>query len=140
MKVREIMNSQVQQISSSAMISEAANRMKIHNVGVLPVLQDNKIIGMLTDRDIVVRAVAVGMNPRMTVVKDIITPEVLYCSEDDDIEKAAKIMEDSQVRRLLVLGSEDTVVGLLSLGDIALKTSNNRLTWEVLERVCGPTP
>jgi len=139
MKVREIMSSHVQRISSSQMVSEAAERMKTFDVGALPILEDNKIVGMLTDRDIVVRAVAAGLDPKMTVVKDVFTPEVLCCSEEDDIETAAKIMEDNQVRRLVVLGDDQTVVGMLSLGDLALKTSNDYLTYEVLERVCEPT-
>ena len=139
MKIREIMSSHVQSISSSAMVSEAAERMKRFDVGSLPILEDNKIVGMLTDRDIVVRAVAAGLDPKMTVVKDVFSPEIMYCSEEDDIEAAAKIMEDSQVRRLVVLGDNQTVVGMVSLGDLALKTSNDHLTYEVLERVCKPT-
>jgi CBS domain-containing protein len=136
MKVREIMSSHVQLISTSQMVSEAAERMKTLDIGALPILEDNKIVGMLTDRDIVVRAVAAGLNPKMTVVKDVFTPEVLCCSEEDDIETAARIMEDNQVRRLVVLGDDQAVVGMLSLGDLALKTSNDHLAYEVLERVC----
>ena len=138
MKVREIMSSHVKQISSSAMASEAADKMKTFDVGALPILEDNKIVGMLTDRDIVVRAIATGMDPKMTVIKDILTPEVLCCFEEDDISTAARIMEDNQVRRLVVLDNDKTVVGMISLGDLALKTSNDHLTYEILERVCGP--
>jgi len=139
MKVREIMSSHVQSISFSAMVSEAAEKMKIFDIGALPILEDNKIVGMLTDRDIVVRAAAAGLDPKTTVVKDVFTPEVMCCSEEEDIEAAGKIMEDSQVRRLVVLGDDQTVVGMVSLGDLALKTSNNHLTYEVLKRVCEPT-
>ena len=74
MKVREIMSTDVQRISSSAMVNEAAEKMRVFNIGCLPILEDNKIVGMLTDRDIVIRAVAAGINPRMTIVKDIYTP------------------------------------------------------------------
>ena len=139
MKVREIMSSPVKQISSSAMVSEAADKMKTFDVGALPILEDNKIVGMLTDRDIVVRTIAMDMDPKMTVIKDIFTPEVLCCFEEDDISTAAKIMEDNQVRRLVVLDNEKTVVGMISLGDLALKTSNDHLAYEILERVCEPT-
>jgi CBS domain-containing protein len=138
MKVREIMSSPVKQISSSAMVSEAADKMKTFDVGALPILEDNKIVGMLTDRDIVVRTIAMDMDPKMTVIKDIFTPEVLCCFEEDDISTAAKIMEDNQVRRLVVLDNEKTVVGMISLGDLALKTSNDHLAYEILERVCEP--
>ena len=138
MKVREIMNTLVQQISSGAMVSEAAERMRIFDIGALPVLEDSKIVGMLTDRDIVIRAVAAGLGPKMTVIKDVFTPNVLCCFHEDEIETAAKIMEDKQVRRLVVLGDNNTVAGILSLSDLALKASIDHLKYEILERVCEP--
>ena len=138
MKVKEIMSTHVQSISSSAMVSEAAERMRIFDIGALPVLEDKKIVGMLTDRDIVIRAVAAGLDPKMTVIKDVFTPNILSCSQEDEIETAAKIMEDNQVRRLVVLGDDNAVVGMLSLGDLALNTSIDHLTWEILEKVCEP--
>jgi CBS domain-containing protein len=138
MKVREIMSTHVQRISSSAMVSEAAEKMRIFDIGALPVLEDNKIVGMLTDRDIVIRAVAAGLDPKMTVIKDVFTPNILSCSQEDEIETAAKIMEDNQIRRLVVLGDDNTVVGMLSLGDLALKTGIDYLAFDILERVCEP--
>jgi CBS domain-containing protein len=139
MKVREIMSTHVQRISSSAMVSEAAEKMRIFDIGALPVLEENKIVGMLTDRDIVIRAIATGLDPKMTVIKDVFTPNVFCCSQEDDIETAARIMEDNQVRRLVVLGDDNSVVGMLSLGDLALKTSVDHLAFEILEKVCEPT-
>ena len=121
MKVREIMNTLVQQISSGAMVSEAAERMRIFDIGALPVL-----------------AVAAGLDPKMTVIKDVFTPNVLCCFHEDEIETAAKIMEDKQVRRLVVLGDNNTVAGILSLSDLALKASIDHLKYEILERVCEP--
>ena len=139
MKVREIISTHVQRISSSAMVSEAAEKMRIFDIGALPILEDNKIVGMLTDRDIVIRAIAAGLDPKMTAIKDVYTPNVLSCFEDDEIETAARIMEDNQVRRLVVLGNDNNVVGMISLGDLAFKTDVDHLTWEILERVCEPT-
>lgn len=139
MKVREIMSAYVQSISSSAMVSEAAERMRIFDIGAIPILENNKIIGILTDRDIVIRAIAAELDPKMTVIKDVYTPNILNCFEEDEIETAARIMEDNQVRRLVVLGDDNTVVGMLSLGDLALKTNIAHLTWEILEKVCEPT-
>ncbi len=139
MKAREIMSTYVQSISSSAMVSEAAERMRIFDIGALPILEDNKIVGMLTDRDIVIRVIAAGLDPKMTVIKDAYTPNIISCFEEDEIETAARIMEDNQVRRLVVLGDDSTVAGILSLGDLALKTNIEHLTWEILERVCEPT-
>ncbi len=139
MKVREIMSSHVQQISSSAMVAEAAEKMNTFDIGALPVLENNTIVGILTDRDIVIRTVAAGLDPKTTVIKDIITPGIFCCCEQDNIETAAQIMEDHQVRRLVVLAEDKTVVGMVSLGDLALKTSNDHLTYEVMERICEPT-
>lgn len=138
MKVKEVMSTNVKQISTNAMISEAAEKMKTFNIGVLPIFDNNKIVGLLTDRDIVVRAIAAGLDPKTTLIKNVYTPEVLSCSEDDDIETAAKIMEDNKVRRLMVFSNTQTLAGILSVGDLALKTSKDHLTYEVLEKVCEP--
>ncbi len=138
MKVRDVMSRHVQRISSSAMVCEAAEKMRIFDIGSLPVLEDNKIVGMLTDRDIVIRVVAAGLSPRMTVIKDVYTPDIICCYPDDDIEAAARVMEDNQIRRLLVLDHDDNIAGILSIGDLALKTNIDRLTYEILEKVCEP--
>ncbi len=138
MQVREIMSSNVKQIGSSAMIAEAAERMRKYDVGVLPVIQDRKTIGLITDRDIVIRAVAAGIDPRTTPVKDVITPGAVCCNEHEEVEKAARLMEDNQVHRVLVVDSENKMVGILSVGDLAMKTSDEHLAHEVLERVCEP--
>ena len=138
MKVREIMSTDVQRISSSAMVSEAAEKMRVFNIGCLPILEDNKIVGMLTDRDIVIRAIAAGSNPRMTIIKDIFTPNIIRCYEDDDIETAATIMEVHRVRRLVVIRNDNSVAGILSLGDLASKANIDHLTYEIMERVCEP--
>jgi len=138
MKVREIMSSHVRQIGANAKLNEAADRMRQYDVGVLPIVEGNKTVGIITDRDIVVRAVAAGMDPRGTAVTEAMTPEVAYCNEEDEVGKAARIMEDQQLHRLLVLNQEGVVVGILSVGDLALKTSDQHLAYEVLERVCEP--
>ncbi len=138
MKVRDVMSHHVQRISSSAVVSEAAEKMRIFNIGTLPILEDNKVVGMLTDRDIVIRVVAAGLNPKVTVIKDVYTPDIISCYTDDDLESAARIMEDNQVRRLLVLDHNDNIAGVLSIGDLALKTKIDYLTYEILEKVCEP--
>ena len=88
MKVREVMSSRVRQISSSAMISEAADRMKTLHVGMLPVVENKDIVGTISERDIVVRAVSAGMNPRTTPVKEVMTAGAVCCSAEDDVEGA----------------------------------------------------
>jgi CBS domain-containing protein len=138
MKVREIMSSPIVIISPDEMISEAAEKMSSYDVGVLPVKQKNKVVGMITDRDIVIRVIAERLDPKTTMVKQAMTREVMCCSEEDDVETAARMMEDRQIHRLLVLGSDDTLVGILSVADLACRAKDEHLTYEVLEKVCEP--
>jgi len=138
MKVREIMSSHVVQIADDASLVRAAQKMQSADVGILPVQQDNKTIGLITDRDIVVRAISAALDPETTHVQEVMTPEVLCCSEDDEIETAEQMMEENKVHRLVVLDSDNLVVGIISLGDLALKTSNEHLAYRALERICEP--
>lgn len=139
MKVGDIMNSPVEMISSDAMITEAAEKMKSCDVGVLPIIKkEDEIVGMITDRDIVVRVIAQNLDPKSTPVTEAMTPEPLCCFEDTDMQEAAKMMEDKQVHRLLVLGSDNEATGILSIGDIATKMKDEHLLHEVLETICEP--
>lgn len=138
MRVRDIMSTHVQQIRSDASVSEAADMMRNFDVGILPVLESNRVVGIITDRDIVIRGVAAGLDPDETNVKDVMTSDVICCSFDDDIATAARLMEENQVRRLIVLNDQQLVVGIVSLGDLAVKSQNEHLSYEVLERVCEP--
>jgi len=140
MKVRGIMSSPVETISPKAMITEAAEKMKSCDVGVLPVEKGNKVVGMITDRDIVVRVIAKKLDPQKHKGRTSNDRGAICCFEDDDIEAAAKMMEDKQIHRVLVLGSDDTPVGILSLGDLANRIRGERLACEVLERICEPAP
>ena len=138
MKVREIMSSHVVQIAENANLVEAAQKMQSADVGALPVEKGSRTVGMITDRDIVVRAISAELDPKTTTVGEAMTPDVLCCSEEDDIEAAERIMEDNKVHRLVVLGRDNNVVGIMSLGDLALKTSNEHLAYRALERICEP--
>jgi CBS domain-containing protein len=138
MRIGEIMSSHVQQIRSDASVSEAADMMRNFDVGVLPVVESNRVVGVITDRDIVIRSVAAGLNPEDTTVRDVMTSDVLCCSFDDDVEKAAQIMEENQVRRLVVLNDQELVVGIVSLGDLATRGRDEHISYEVLEKVCEP--
>jgi len=119
MKVRDIMTKGVECVSPDDTLQVAATKMKSLDVGPTPVCGDDRVVGMLTDRDIVLRAVAEGKDPRTTKVREAMTEEVIYCFEDDDTEDAAKLMEDRQVRRVLVMSREKRLVGIVSLGDLA---------------------
>jgi CBS domain-containing protein len=132
------MSSHVVQIADNANLVEAAKKMQSADVGALPVQKGNKTIGLITDRDIVVRAISAELDPKTTPVIEVMSPVVLCCSQEDAIETAERIMKDNKVHRLVVLGRNNTVVGVLSLGDLALKTSNEHLAYRALERICEP--
>jgi CBS domain-containing protein len=122
MKIGEVMTSQVEYIEPSTTLMEAAKKMRDLECGFLPVSDENKqkLQGVVTDRDITIRAVADGMDPATTRVDSIITDKVLYCYAEDDIEKAAESMRDQRVYRLIVLNNPDEkkLCGILSLGDL----------------------
>ena len=119
MKVSEVMSTDVQIASPDQTIQEAARIMAAIDAGVLPVGANDRLVGMITDRDIAVRAVALGLTPD-TPVRKVMSAEVLYCTEDDDIEDVAHNMSDIKVRRLPVINKSKRLVGIVSLGDIAL--------------------
>jgi CBS domain-containing protein len=138
MKISEIMTSNFEMIDSTESLIEAAREMKSLDVGALPVREGTRLIGIITDRDIVVRGLAEGRNPDSTQVKDLISSEVVYCYEDDSVEDAARLMEDHQIRRLIVCKHDQTPVGIVSLGDLAVKTRKDELSGEALERISEP--
>ena len=119
MKISECMTSDVQTVTPEQPIREAAQFMLRADTGVLPVLDSDNLIGMITDRDIAVRAVAEGRGPD-TPVRDAMTDDGLFVYEDQDVEEAAMLMSDRQVRRLAVKSRDgDRLVGIISLADIS---------------------
>jgi len=135
MLLRDIMTQGVVEIPPQTTLKEAAERMRTLDVGVLPVCDGQRILGILTDRDIALRGVAEGCDPNTTCVTEAMTPDVIYCFDDEDVREAAKLMEQRQIRRLLVMDHQKHAVGIVSLGDIATRTQDERLSGEVLERV-----
>jgi CBS domain-containing protein len=121
MKLSEIMTPDVQVVSPDASIVEAAEKLRSLNVGVLPVTEGKQLIGIITDRDITVRAVAEGRDPKSTRVRDCMTSGAVFCFEDQDSEEAVAVMEEQQVRRLPVLSRDRQLVGVVALADIATK-------------------
>ena len=139
MRLRDVMTRGVREISPDTPLREAARHMKDLNVGVLPVCDGSKIVGMLTDRDIAVRGVAEGCDPDSTRASELMSPGVIYCYEDEDVREAARLMEEKQIRRLLVMDRGHQAVGIVSLGDLATRHGDDRLSGEVLERVSEPS-
>jgi CBS domain-containing protein len=138
MQLKDIMTRDVEVVHPNATLEEAAEKMKQLNVGPLPVCDGDRLVGMLTDRDVTVRATAAGRDPKTTRVREVMTDEVLYCFEDQDTNEAARVMEDKQIRRLVVLNRDKRLVGIVSLGDLAVATQDDQLSGEVLERVSEP--
>jgi len=139
MRVKEVMTRGVECVRPTDELARAAERMKALNVGVLPVCGDNdKLVGMVTDRDITVRATAEALPPRLGQVQDVMTPDVIYVFEDQDVAEAARLMEQHQVRRLVVLNRDKRLVGIVSLGDLAVKAGHEGLSHEALEQVSEP--
>ena len=139
MLLRDVMTRHVEEIPPQASLQDAAEKMKSLDVGALPVCENDKLIGMLTDRDIAIRSVAAGKDPKNTCVSDAMTGDVCWCYEDEDVQKAIRLMEDRQIRRLVVMDHDKHAVGIVSLGDLATRIRNDRLSGEVLERVSEPS-
>jgi len=138
MNVSEIMTTNFEMIDATSSLTEAAEKMKSLNVGFLPVREGTRLAGLITDRDIVIRGLAEGLDPGSTPVKDIISSGIVYCYDDDSVEEAARLMEDNQIRRLIVVNRDQTPVGILSIGDIAVKSGQEQLAGELLERISEP--
>jgi CBS domain-containing protein len=137
MKVREIMSRGTAYITEDQTIEQAAAKMKVSGVGDMPVVAGGEAVGMLTDRDITVRVVAMGLDPQSTYVTDAMTDEVVACKEDDDIEAAARLMGNKRVRRLLVMSDGRKLSGIVSIGDLA-KSVDKDLVGEVLRKISLP--
>lgn len=138
MLVREIMTPDVEVVDPDTMIAVAAQKMESLNTGVMPVCDGERLVGMLTDRDITVRATAAGRDPKKTHVRDMMTPEVIYCYDDQDVAEAALTMEEHQIRRLPVVNREHKLVGIVALGDLAVDTGDEEMSGEVIEEISKP--
>jgi CBS domain-containing protein len=136
MKVSHILTKNPEVISPEATICEAARMMRQFDIGMLPVCDGQRLVGSVTDRDLVIRAVADGADAFKTKVREVMTPKIFYCFEEDDLETAAKIMEDQQIRRLPVLNKGKRLVGIISVGDLAIRSRDEELVEEVMEHVC----
>ena len=118
MQVQEIMSRKVELTSPNTTVRDVARKMRADNIGALPVGENDRLVGMVTDRDIVVRAVAEERSPGNTSVREVMSEHVCYCFEDDDIGQAAQIMAEHQVRRLPVLNRDKRLVGVVALADL----------------------
>lgn len=136
-QVKELMETDLELIGPDATLEEAARKMKECGCGFLPVGADNAPEGIITDRDIVVRAVAEGKNPAQEKVRDFMTDEVCTCNETDSLEEAAKIMGEYDVSRLVVQKGSGEICGVLTFGRIIRSNDNKEETSDVVEAATG---
>jgi CBS domain-containing protein len=134
MNVSEVMSSDVYVSSPDDTLHAAAQAMADLDTGVLPVGEGDRLIGMITDRDIVVRGVARALDPQTTTIRDVMSSGVCYCFDDEDVEDAAQQMAELQVRRLPVLDRSKRLVGIISLGDLS-QEADKRVTGDALQGV-----
>jgi len=140
MQVRDVMSREVQATTPHATLREAAELMKKLDVGPLPVCDENHLVGMITDRDITVRAVAEGQDCFEGKVRDVMSTDIVSCCEDDDITVATRLMREKQVRRLPVLSRDKRLIGIVTLGDVALNTGDTQASARTLQAVSEPNP
>ena len=136
MRINEIMSRDVEVARPEDTIQDVARKMRDVDTGVIPVCDGDRVQGMVTDRDIVLRAVSEARSFE-TPVSEVMTSDVEYCYEDDDIAEAADKMAELQVRRLVVLDQNKRLVGIVSLGDIA-QQGKDKTTGQALEEISEP--
>jgi len=139
MLLKEIMTHDVEVVSPGDNLEQAARKMEALDIGPLPVCEGKRVVGMITDRDITVRATAAGCDPKTTLVGDAMTQDIVSCYEDQDVREAARLMQEKQIRRLLVLSRAEELVGIVSLGDLATEAGDQGQPGEVLKKVSEPT-
>jgi CBS domain-containing protein len=138
MELRDIMTRNVEVVNGNASLKEAATKMKNLDVGLIPVCDGDRLKGLLTDRDITIRATANGRDPSKTKVNEVMSTDFAYCLEDQAVDEAVILMEARQIRRLPILNQDKQLVGIVSLADIAVHVGDRDLTGETLEEISEP--
>jgi len=133
--IKDIMSKNVEIVLSSASLTEVAQKMQKRNCGCVLVTKDKRIVGVITDRDLALRCIAKEHDPAGTTAEQVMSSELLYCSDTDGADAVTQNMGDNKVRRLAVLDSDKKLVGIVSLGDLA-SHSNHKLCGEVLGQIC----
>jgi CBS domain-containing protein len=134
MKVKDAMHSGVTWVAPNTPVPELARMMRDEDIGSIPIGENDRLVGMVTDRDIAIKAVADGRDVDAMTARDVMSSPILYCRTEQDLDDAARLMENHRVRRLPVINENKRMVGMLSLGDIA-GASNRQLSGEVVEAV-----
>lgn len=135
MKVKDVMRPKADVIHFDHSLTEAAKMMAKGDYGCLPVEKADKMVGMITDRDITIRAVAQGLNPSTTQVQQCMSEGINYCFDDEDIAVVGQKMISNKIRRMPVVNKSKKLIGMVSLGDIANKAQNKNLSHDILSHV-----
>jgi CBS domain-containing protein len=138
MDLRDIMTRNVEVVSAGASLKDAAKKMKDLDVGLIPVCDGDRLKGVLTDRDITIRATADGRDPSKTKVSEVMSTDLAYCLEDQEVEEAVSVMEARQIRRLPIVNQDKRLIGIISLADIAVHVGDRDLSGETLEEISAP--
>jgi CBS domain-containing protein len=137
MLLRDVMTKRVECADPFDSVHAVARKMKDLDVGSIPVCENDRLVGMVTDRDLVIRCLAEGLDPN-TWTRDVMTPDVVYAYDDQPLEVAERMMQLRQIRRLLVLDRTKRLVGIVSLGDLAVRTHDPEHVAELLHDVSDP--
>ena len=138
MQVKEIMTRDVETVRRDTLLTDAAERMRTHDIGILPVWDGEQLQGIVTDRDIAVRAIVKNQQPELLRCQDVMTQNVVFCFEDQEVTEAGRIMQDHKIRRLPVINRQRHLVGIISIGDIALGTGDTKLAGVSVQEVSAP--
>ena len=133
-RLKDLMSRDVQIISPDATIKEAAQQMRKGNFGMMPVGEDDRMIGAISDRDIAIRAVADGKGPSAKV-REVMSEGIVWAYEDDSVDVAVKLMSDKQIRRLPIVNAAKRLVGIVALGDLAVVKSDVEAAGEALSEI-----
>ena len=134
-KCREVMTKDPASCNASEMVTKVASLMKQHDVGAVPVAESDRLVGIVTDRDIVLKVVAAGRNPEQAPVRDAMTPNPVSCKEDDDLEYALKLMKERQVRRMPIVDGSGRLSGIIAQADVATRLNKDAKTGELVEAI-----
>ncbi len=132
MKVKDVMHKGVEWVSPDTPVANVAKKMREHDIGAVPVGENDRLVGMITDRDITIRAVAEDKDFSKLTARDVMTSGIIYCRDTEEVDDAARIMESKQVRRLPVIDENKRMVGMVAIGDIS---QSRDLTGEVMKAV-----
>ena len=135
MQIREVMTSDVRLVDPGTTLKDAAQMMREGDFGLLPIGENDRLVGTITDRDIAIRAVASGKDPNSATVRDAMSEGIFYCFDDQSVDEVAAMMGDKQVRRMPVLNRDKRLVGIVALGDLATKRGADDEAGEALSQI-----